>query len=418
MVVIRPFRGCLLIDPETGTSDRCAAPPYDVLDSSERDRFAALSPANVVHLTLPAEPQDGSGTDRYAAARALLEQMSGDGRLVRDADPCFYLQDVQFESSDGTPITRRGLLAAITIEPIGTAGIRGHEEVMPKPLADRTALLAATETNLEPLYFLYSDPEGKIDAALEPSRNQEPLSSSEFQGLRFDFRRVATEAGEAVAELFRNKPLYIADGHHRFTVADRFHDQRPELAGSGFRLALLVRAEDPGVVALPTHRFVTDLDDAAADALFERLRDGFDLEPCEGEEILARLAARNNPAAFGVWLRGRQPACVATPKAATLAALDSIPEPLRSLDVSVLHRHLLEPDALGHALECRYVRGEDDPIGLAVAQDVPLAFFMQAPAIETVLAVSDKALTMPPKSTYFFPKAASGQVLMRLDEAP
>jgi hypothetical protein len=128
---------------------------------------------------------------------------------------------------------------------------------------------------------------------------------------------------------------------------------------------------------------------------------------------LAKIPGRD---ALGVWLRRRERCLVALPKASVRAALAEVPEPLRGLDVVVLHRFLFDASALGDELKCSYVRGEDDPIGLARERDVPLAVFLRPPSVATVLDVADRKLTMPPKSTYFHPKLASGHVLFRLDE--
>ena len=413
MALIEPFRGCLLHDPTLGDDGRCAAPPYDVISDDEREHFAALSPANIVHLTLP---QAQGALDRYSVARELLSQMLADGRLTREEQRSYYLQDVRFRPPGGEPVTRKGLIGLVPIEPIGTGTIRGHENVQPKPLEDRYRLLSATLTNLEPLIFLYSDPAGRIDQLLAEERARPALSVAEFEAMSFELRRADAHASELIRSELEGQPLYIADGHHRFTVAHRFMNERPELPGSGFRLALLVRAEDPGVIVLPTHRFVRELSKAAAAALTQRLEAHFVLEPIEPADLVARLVRPVRGGGFGVWLRRENRALLATPRPSALEALGAVPEPLKSLDVNLLHAVLLDEHELGHTLGCEYVRGEVDPIGRAASEDVPLAIFLSAPSIETILQVSDQGLSMPTKSTYFYPKAASGQVLFRLDQ--
>src|SRR5262245_32203912 len=67
------------------------------------------------------------------------------------------------------------------------------------------------------------------------------------------------EAQRTLAE----QPVVIADGHHRYSAAlefrDRlrrsFPDDDPDLP-ENFVLACFVRAEDPGLIAMPTHRVV------------------------------------------------------------------------------------------------------------------------------------------------------------------
>jgi len=415
MADIRPFRGYLFRDPSTGDGAPCAAPPYDVIDGQEREAFTARSPANVVHLTLPEDP---GGGDRYAFARQQLEQMVEDGRLVRDSEPRYYLQVATYPGPRGETIRRTGVLAVIGVDRVGSDGLRGHEQVMPKPLGDRYRLLEATRANLEPVFLMVRDPERQLATALDPD-SAELVSTSELSGVRYELRRCSNQASRAARHVLSDAPLYIADGHHRCTVAARFHAENgnnAEVPGSGFRLAVIVPAEDPGLIVLPTHRFVDHVSDAVSDAIVRRLEQHFALEDTEPSRILAALDARSDRGALCIWLRHRDRCVIATPRASVNEALVDIPEPLRSLDVVVLHRFLFDEAAVPEPVACRYVRGEDDPLELAVTGNVAVAVFLRAPDITTVLEVSDQHLTMPPKSTYFHPKLASGQVLFRLDE--
>ncbi|MFG0316589.1 MAG: DUF1015 family protein [Planctomycetota bacterium JB042] len=413
MAVIEPFRGFRFVDPG-GDPAACAAPPYDVIDDDERDGFAARSPANVVHLTLPRAVE---GLDRYATAARLLDEWIADGRLVRDEAPSFHLQDAVFPGPDGAPLRRPGLIGLVEAKPIGEGPMRGHEEVQAKPVEDRYNLLRATRANLEPIWVLYRDAAGAVDELLAPARAAAADATATLDEATFEFRRADASVSAAIREHLDGTPLYIADGHHRFTVASRFHAEHPDDAGAAYRMALLVRAEDPGVVVLPTHRFVDDLPAEAAAALATRLEADFDLIPTDEASILADLARADAPGTIGVARRRDGAWHLAVPRAPVKARLAATsPAPLHTLDVVVLHRHLLDPETLGHALRCRYVRGEDDPLGLARSEDVPLALLLRPPTIATILEVSDRGLRMPSKSTYFSPKAASGQVLHRFDD--
>lgn len=415
MADIVPFRARRFRDPSTRDAGACAAPPYDVIHGDEREAYAARSPANAVHLTLPA-PRDG--LDPYASAAARLTEFCADGRLVQDSEATVHLQDVTFRapgdrSEDAR--TRQGFLALARIEPLGQGSILGHEEVLPKAIEDRWRLMTATRANLEPVFFLYQDPEGVVDALLRPVRERVRALDVPLDGMRFNFRTAPAAIARDLTAALAGKPLYIADGHHRYTVSNRVREEHPEWPGAAFRLALFVRAEDPGLVILPTHRFVDALGDELRTTLRAREDEWFDTEPVDPTALLTRL--RDAPGALGVWWRRTGEARLARPKPAALARLSAIPEPLRSLDVNVLHRGWWSADA--HAAPtCRYVRGEEDPLGMAVRDDVELAVFLRSPPVSTVLAVSNQRRFMPPKSTYFFPKAASGQVLYRFEDHP
>ena len=412
MAVIEPFRGYRFVDPN-GDDAACAAPPYDVIDDDERDAWAARSPANVVHLTLP-RPTDGA--DPYSTATKHLDAWIADGRLARDEEPSFHLQDAIFKGLDGAEVRRPGLIGLVEAKPIGQGTMKGHEEVQAKPIEDRYRLLSATRANLEPIWALYSDPAGTVDELLADARATAPDTSVVHDDATFEFRRSGASVSAAIREHLDGASLYIADGHHRFTVASRYAVEHPENAEAGYRMALLVRAEDPGVVVLPTHRFVDEISDDARAAVLARLETHFDLVPSDEASITAALANEADLGTFGVGNRVDGTWMLARPKADAKDALATDnPAPLNALDVVVLHKFLLREDGLGHAVKCRYVRGEDDPLGLARTQDVPFVFLLRPPTIATILDVSDRGIAMPSKSTYFSPKAVSGQVVYRFD---
>jgi len=85
-----------------------------------------------------------------------------------------------------------------------------------------------------------------------------------------------------------NKALYIADGHHRYETASAYQREqqaaRSHCSGSeafNFVMMTLTDAEDPGLVALPTHRLVRLIKPERLVGLREKLSLFFDLEDFE-----------------------------------------------------------------------------------------------------------------------------------------
>ena len=54
------------------------APPYDVVDEQDREKLAARSPYNAIHIELPTD-DTAHGQDRYAARRGTARDL-GAGR--------------------------------------------------------------------------------------------------------------------------------------------------------------------------------------------------------------------------------------------------------------------------------------------------------------------------------------------------
>src|SRR5262249_12806365 len=101
----------------------------------------------------------------------------------------------------------------------------------------------------------------------------------------------------AVTGLLGPKPVFIADGHHRYETAQRYLQERREAgdvrddeAPANFVLMMLVGMSDPGLIILPTHRLVSGLPDVTADQLAAALQPHFQVEKVGRGEQGARDA--------------------------------------------------------------------------------------------------------------------------------
>jgi len=97
------------------------APPYDVIASEDRRRYAARDPHNIVHLILPEAPE---GEDRYARAAALLQAWRRDGVLRRDPADAVYVVAQGFALPTGERRTRLGMFAGVAAEPFAAGRVR------------------------------------------------------------------------------------------------------------------------------------------------------------------------------------------------------------------------------------------------------------------------------------------------------
>jgi len=188
----------------------------------------------------------------------------------------------------------------------------------------------------------------------------------------------------------------------------------------------LARAEDPGLLVLPTHRMVNDLPDFSFDGLCAAAAAAFDIT--QGDEttaaaIEARLARDGaKRVVFAVRAPGRPfTVWLSLKPILDLSALG--PPTLRNLDVTVLHGVILGPllaidaEALAKQSFLTYTHDTAEALARVDRGEVQAAFFMNATKVEQVLAACEAGSVLPQKSTYFLPKLATGLLMYRLDGA-
>ena len=264
MADVQPLRA-LHYDPAVaGALADVVAPPYDVIDSSQRAALLARSPFNVVAVDLPqGEP------DPYAAAEQTFQGWQREGALVRDSEPALWAHTQDYAGPDGIKRTRKGFFCRVRIEGYGPGKVRPHERTHPGPKEDRLKLTRATKANISPIFSLYSDPQQLAWSALEPATQQDPWGDvTDGDGTRHRLWRVSdAETITAVQAATADVELLIADGHHRYETMDAYAE---EVGGEGehrYILMCLVALQDPGLTIFPTHRLVKGLDEQRRAAL-------------------------------------------------------------------------------------------------------------------------------------------------------
>jgi uncharacterized protein (DUF1015 family) len=368
MADVRPFHALRYAEP----LDAVVAPPYDVLNDDQLAWYRLRSPHSVVHLTRPG--------DDYQGAARLLADWQASGVLVREPEPGMYVHRTEFEGRD-----RLDLVAVLRLVPYAERVVLPHELTHRGPKEDRLALLRATGTCLEPLWFLAEGLRGLLEGA---PAGQENVFVHE--GERHTLRRI-TDPGwlEAVCRQLAAQPVLIADGHHRYETTLGYTQAvggGPD-AAARFTLALLTDLADPGLVVLPTHRL---------------LRAGVAVTGGQPAGSLRETLAA---------LRGRVAA--GTYRAGEFQVL-----PLEG-DVAVmeLHRQVIDNIMGRHSPEelLAYTRDPEEAVRWVDAGAGVAAFFLDAPDLAAVLKVAREGTTMPQKATYFYPKPPSGMVFHRLD---
>jgi uncharacterized protein (DUF1015 family) len=441
MAIIRPFVGTRYNARHVGELSNVLTPPYDVISPKMREELHARHPNNFVHLDLGRDmPGDDSYSNRYSRAAGMYTWGRGGGVMLDDARPSLYIYTQTFRLPDGQEVTRSGFFAAVRLEALGAGGIMAHERTFEGPKADRLSLMQATRANFSAVFALYSDPEKRVDEILARRMTTEKAwdCATDADGIRHRLWVVnQPDVIETMRALLADRPLYIADGHHRYETALRYAEEMHHLGRGPLNgtaphdhvLMYLVNTENPGLVILPTHRVLHR--DLATDVgeVKEDLSEFFDLVPSglnwdrdsdAARKIEAALAeaGQGGRTAFAMLLPGGEATILRLKPDADLDAMidDAMPREKKSLDATILHFHVINRCWIGNPEydideeECRYVRDIEEAMDLLRSKKFCVALLMNPTSIEQVKAIAAIGERMPQKSTYFYPKVISGLV--------
>ncbi|MGH7389592.1 MAG: DUF1015 domain-containing protein [Candidatus Rokuibacteriota bacterium] len=423
---IRPFRGHRYVAGGSRDLTAVVAPPYDQIGPETEARLLAMSPHNVVRITLPrdspavgppgeplpgrdrAAAADRARPARYAAARDVLDGWLAGGVWAPDDRPALYPYH-QTYTAGGATITRRGFVALGEVSDYAVGVVKPHERTHAGPKQDRLRLLEATGADVGLLFMLVSDPDGALLAATAPAG--EPIAEArDLEGETHRLWRITDEAAIArVQALMAPRSVIIADGHHRYETAVEYARRHPDVR---HKLMAFCTLEAPGLTILPNHRLVHAVDPEALERLASAAAPWFEVTPLDEP-----LAFRPTRRSIGV---------VAGRRAMTFRLRDEAFEKIawppdtspawRRLAVSVLHEGLLAPllDVTDAALDARthveYTAHPAEAVRLAREGKFQAAFLIAPTTPEELAAVVEGGELMPQKSTHFYPKLLDGLV--------
>lgn len=431
MATLRPFRA---LRYATGKDlSAVVAPPYDVLDADSKAGLLAKSGRNIVAIDLPFVPPKTLGPQAvYDSAAATLKEWIADGTLAQDARASFYPYEQSFTVT-GKTHKRRGFFALVKLTPFGVDVIP-HEKTYAGPIEDRLRLMHSTGMQLSPVFGLYYD-EGDAIARTLFDRMSVPAATATLDDVT---NRLWTEFDAAtemrVIDLFKSKKVYIADGHHRYTTALHYQKQMIDANGgndlpsdhpANYCLMVLVNAADPGLLVLPTHRLVKGLAGYSLDSLLEALAPNFEITRTPlGREHLATLPdalSSHGPNAIGVYDGETKAVVVVRPRSSSV--MQSLePEKSdawRSLDVAILQRAIFDDVvsprfAGGQELQRGYTAYASEVAPKVDTGEYQLAFILRSTPVRALEQLGQHGEVMPQKSTYFYPKLATGLTIAAL----
>ncbi len=386
-----------------------AAPPFDQIDETLRDRLHAQSPHQFSRVTKPVA-RDGETPHEHAAA--LHREWLENGVVERDETPSLYPYAIA--RPDGS--SRLGLCALVGVEPGREGDLRPHEQTVAKSIAERLALLRLTQIDIEPVFYLAED-DGVLERLLSEDssgaagdalvRHTDPWTGD----VHSLFRITDPERIGAYAAALKGARAAIADGHHRTQVAQTYAAEEGAKGGAAAacKMVVLTSLASANLRIDPVHRGIrVPVDREAMSALPARRET---LEATAGKDIAARVAAAPQPA-LAVWFQGDPSPELWTLDAA--AAPADMPGRKADLPASLLHHHLLT--TAGVPIESAtdgsiaYEADPEDIIELLQSGAVTTGVFLPPMTPKQFALATEDGDLLPPKSTRFLPKLVSGLV--------
>ena len=447
MAIVQAFRGWLYDLSRVGKLADVTAPPYDIIDPQRQIELYSRHPANVVRLILNQWQDGDEPEDRYRRAAEFWRGWKRNGTVAADKSSAFYVYHQVF-AHQGTVLTRRGFICRLQIEPFGSGHVYPHEATHAGPKQDRLLLMRACRANFSPIFGLMPDADNEVQSVLERSlEDTTPLQVTDENGVVHRLWSVTDIAAiSQVISLMGPKPIFIADGHHRYETAWNY---RQELASQGvltaehpanFVMTACFSMNDPGLVVLPTHRLLRQAPNLDRHQFVEQLQGCFDCEPVAkgpqaAPDVWELIEMEDQQTTMGFYTARDQCWTLARLTETGRRRMEEISEASSSwngLGVSILHKlaieHLLGLKDMPTPL---YVRGENEVARFLVEGDVTgrdltgqqasgemfnLAAMVMPARVQDVADISMLGERMPAKSTYFFPKLLTGLVFHSLAE--
>ena len=429
MATVEAFRGIRYsLRNGTDISDRIA-PPYDVLSEADKQKLMSKSPYNIVAIDLPHTPPKTAGPEEcYKKAADTFQNWLDDGVLIRDDEPVIYLYQQRFVYDDKEYL-RRGFIARLRIEEFGSGSVFPHEKTYGGPKEDRLLLTKFTRANISQVFCLFDDETNEITNTLYNRAKYPPTYKGELDGVANEVWTLGDrELCHWLAQRMSERKVLIADGHHRYDTSRMYRDylrekeQIDENHPANYVGCMFVSMSEPGLAILPTHRCIFGMQQLNLDELADALSDRFDIDwrdDIDTGEKLEEACLGFGDSSLAFFKCDDERVLLVRPKDLENLLSDLADEYIRDwrkLAVSILHHYVLDkiiyPRWLkGDMPKIEYLHLADETFEFAKSHCDVLGVYVPATPIDAMRNISLAGQLMPQKSTFFYPKLATGLVI-------
>lgn len=435
MAKVIPFKGiCYNTDKIAGMAD-VVTPPYDVISEEQQEMFYKRHPNNIIRLILGKNNND-NGLDTHTRSAIFFNEWLKENILIKDKKPAFYKTTIEF-TVDDKQVVRNGMIALVGLEPFEKGIILPHETTYSKVKSERLELVKKCHANFSSIFSLYSDPALRIENILtnDTSGKAPDINFVDDEGHIHKLWRVTNLSSQkSISDEMKDKIIFIADGHHRYETALNYRnwiaENNPDFDDNhpaAYVMMYLCSMEDPGLLVLPAHRIVKGVPENKRFQFINKCKQYFDIIEMPYTDNLDKtkkkfvevLKSNSFQNIIGVCINNIPKLYLMTLKQNVMKKMfgNELPEAIRNLDVTVLTRLVLmevlgfDQKSLDNEKLISYSTIESKAIDDAISGKGDISFILNSTKIEQVKRIAEERQTMPRKSTYFYPKVITGQVI-------
>jgi len=417
LVDIRPFKA-ILYTTKAGDPENLITQPYDKIDLQMQKEYYAKSPYNYCRLILPLEE------NKYQVANERIIQWLKEGIIAKETRPGIFVSRQEF-TLEGKKYVRTGIIAALKLYNYSENMVFPHEGTYKAPKADRLNMLRTVQKDLEPVFLIYQDQEGKTIAFLEETAKTEPVTkvTDSLQVKHTVWKVTDPEKIRQLQAVLGAKTLVITDGHHRYESAIAYRDEirskgnSTEDSAFNYHLSYLVPVQEEGLVVLPTHRLLKEykLTPELLEA-FKFFFEVYNIAP-DVEGIEAFLEEHANEHAFCIYDGSKAYGLTLKHDKAVYDFVNAnVSNETKIFDVVILRdivfKFILKTGELNMDENILYVRWTKAAVEKVKRGDASIAFLVNPISAKTVAEIAQQHELLPEKSTDFYPKMVSGLMIM------
>ncbi len=417
MVDIRPFKA-IRYTSKAGNIEDLITQPYDKIDGQMQKEYYSKSPYNYCRLILPLEE------NKYQIANERIIQWLKEGIMAKETQPAIFVSRQEF-SLDGKKYARTGIIAALRLYPYKENMVFPHEATYKAPKADRLNMLRTVQKDLEPVFLIYQDHEKKTIAFLEEAVKTKPVVQvTDSLGIKQTVWVVSDSQKIIRLQAILNaKTMVITDGHHRYESALTYRDEMrikgnwSEDSAFNFHMSYMVPVEEEGLVVLPTHRLLKNY--KLTDDLLQVFKFFFDVQDVEPtvEGLESFLKSHVNEHAFCIYDGSNAYGLVLKHDEAVYEFVNAnVSKETKIFDVVILRdivfKFILKTGELNIDDSILYVRWTEAAVEKVNRGEASIAFLVNPINAKTVAEIAQQHELLPEKSTDFYPKMASGLMMM------
>ncbi len=421
MAKISAFRGLHYNQKKIKSLKKVFAPPYDVISAAEQKALYAEHPHNIIRLILGRmSASDTSKNNRYTRAASTLKKWMEEDILVFDKKPTLYLYAQEYDFQ-GKRKLRIGYFARVALEDNGQ-GALAHEHTLAKPKVDRLFLMRAVRANLSPVFSFFIDKNNGVEKAFREYLKKKPLVDfRDSDNIRHRFWKVDDpKTISHIKKAMNHKDLFIADGHHRYEVANQYFREMKKKGlkpgdGANHVLMYLTAFNDANLSVMPTHRLVKQV--PGLEGKIERLKEYFRVEEMADLKKLLRKQEKTRGFCLGMYYKKKFFLLTINDEKLLDRLMKKAPREWQRLDVAMLNEivfsHIFKFSEKVKQEKVSYTRDIDFAVSSVDRKKVQVAFFPKVSPAEEVKKIALTGSRMPQKSTYFYPKPITGLVISK-----